>query len=148
MSAKYVTFGLLPLLGLVICATGCAEVSGSSAPGVSLAPTKSFYVVRDKQSDATDAVQRELARRGFVATTGPESAMPANTDAKVLVEDHWYWDVTMYLVELKINLLNAKTGAAMASGRSYRPSLERKSPDEMSHEIFDRIFATAATPAK
>jgi hypothetical protein len=129
-------------------ATGCAEVSGSAAQGVNLQPVRSFYIVRDKQTDATDAVQKELARRGFVATAGPEASMPASADAKVLVEDHWYWDMTMYLVELKVNLQNPKTGAALASGRSYRPSLQRKPAEEMAREIFDCVFATAVTPPK
>jgi hypothetical protein len=139
------TLPIRPALACVLLClvAGCADVSGSAAPGANLTAGKSFYVVRDKQSDATDAVQRELARRGCVATTGPEANMPSNADCKVLVEDHWMWDVTMYMIELRVRVLNARTGAELGSGRSHRPSLVRKSPAEMAREVFDPIFGTA-----
>jgi hypothetical protein len=145
VNVRTIPLALLCVL-LLPLAAGCHQVSGSAAPGANLTAGKTYYVIRDKQSDATDAVQKDLARRGYVATTGPESLTPSSADCKVLVEDHWMWDITMYLTELKVRVVNAKTGAELASGRSYRPSLERKSPDEMAQEVFDQIFGT--TPAK
>jgi hypothetical protein len=55
------------------------------------------------------------------------------------------WDITMYPLEIKVDFVNPKTGALLASGRSYRTSMVRKSPEEMVKEIFDKIFATAPT---
>jgi hypothetical protein len=128
----------------VLMIGGCSQVSGSVTPGVSLSQLRSFYIVRDKQSDATDAMQKALAARGYVATTGPEASIPAGTDCKVLVRDHWMWDITMYLLELQVDIINPKTGALYAQGRSYHPSLERKDAETMANEIAEKIFGPTA----
>lgn len=143
---SYVPRVVVPVTLLVLCSVGCAKVTGGPAAGSDLQSVRSFYVVRDKQSDATDAVQKELARRGFTATSGPEANMPSDAQCKVLVQDHWMWDITMYLLEMKVDLTHPRTGASFASGTSYRPSLQRKSPEEMAREVFDRIYGT--TPEK
>ena len=141
---KATTATLLLVIGGLLCAAGCSQVSGAVQPGVNLAPVRSYYVVRDKQSDATDAVQKELARRGFVATTGPEASMPAGVDCKVLVRDHWMWDMTMYLKDLEVDFVHPRTGAPLASAKSYRPSLQRKPVEEMAREVMDKIYGTEA----
>ena len=133
-------FGLFLLLFLV---TGCSQVSGSTTPGVTLSRYRTFYIVRDKQTDATDAMQKALSMRGFIVTTGPESSLPAGTDCKVLVRDHWTWDMTMYLLELQVDVLDPRTGALYAQGRSYHPSLERKDAETMANEVVEKIFGSA-----
>jgi hypothetical protein len=96
--------------------------------------------------EVTTAIQKDLTARGFTGTLGPDSATPTFVDAKVIAQDKWMWDITMYPLEVKIDVVTPKTGALLASGRSYHTSLVRKSPDEMVHEVFDKIFGMA--PAK
>jgi hypothetical protein len=128
---------------LLLAGGGCSQqLSGAVEPGVSLSGVKTYYVVRDKETDVTTAIQKDLTARGLVATCGPESATPPAADCKVIATDKWMWDLTMYPLEVKLEVVNARTGALMASGRSYRTSLVRKSPDEMVKEIFDKIFMT------
>ena len=121
----------------------CFEQSGTIEPGANLGALKAFYIVRDKDSDVAEAIESDLARRGYGATSGPESAMPVNAECMILFTDKWVWDITMYLLEVKVELVDPKTGGLFASGRSYRTSLVRKSPEYMVREVFDRIFQPA-----
>jgi hypothetical protein len=132
---------------LVFCGiTGCSQVTGSATPGVNLSQYRTYHVVRDQQSDASDAVQKALAARGYVVTTGPETALASGTECKVLVRDHWTWDMTMYLLELQVDIINPRTGAMLAQGRSYHPSLERKSAEFMANEVVEKMYGPAAKP--
>jgi hypothetical protein len=143
---RYAIRRVLPALCVfgALVMTGCAkQLSGAAEPGVDLKSMRTFYIVRDKETKVTTAMQKELAARGFTATMGPDSATPAFADCKVLAEDKWMWDLTMYPIEVKVSMVNPRTGALLASGRSYRTSLVRKSPDEMVKEVFDQIFGTA-----
>jgi hypothetical protein len=142
---RYATL-LSALSILVSLAGGCAQqVTGAAEPGASLNTMRTFYIVRDQETKVTTAIQKDLTARGFTATLGPDSAVPPFVDAKVIALDKWMWDMTMYPLEVKIDVVNPKTGALLASGRSYHTSLVRKSPDEMVHEVFDKIFGAAPT---
>ena len=134
---------LLALCGASLAAGCVSEQSGTIEPGANLGAMKAFYIVRDKDGDVAKAIETDLARRGYSATAGSESAMPANAECMILFTDKWVWDITMYLLEVKVELVDPKTGALFASGRSYRTSLVRGSPEDMVREVFDRIFQPA-----
>ena len=142
------TTSFLALCGLLLTAGCSQQLSGAAEPGVNIAQYHSFYVAREKENDVTNAIQKDLAGRGLTAAQGLESTVPPAADCKVLAQDKWMWDITMYPLEIKVDFVNPKTGALLASGRSYRTSMVRKSPEEMVKEIFDKIFASAATPPK
>jgi len=46
----------------------------------------------------------------------------------------------MYMIRLNIQVRDGKTRAVLGSGESYRPSLERRSKEEMVAETLDAIF--------
>jgi hypothetical protein len=122
---------------------GCSQqLSGDVEPGVDLRGVRTYYVVKTEETKVTTAIEAELRGRGFTASSGPETAVPASADCKVLATDKWVWDMTMYPLEVKVEMVDARTGKLMASGRSYRTSMVRKSPQEMVKEIFDKIFGT------
>ncbi len=50
------------------------------------------------------------------------------------------WDMTMYMIELTINIKDTKTDTLLATGNSYHSSLTRKSPQEMVDEVVDNIY--------
>ena len=106
---------------------------------------RSFYVVTAEQADVADAIEKDLSSRGLSVSKGPESSTPATAQAKVLFDDKWVWDLTMYLLEVKIEVVDARSGALLGSGRSYRTSMARKSPKEMVKEVMDKILPAAPT---
>jgi len=61
-------------------------------------------------------------------------------DAIVTYVDRWMWDLTMYMIRLNIQVRDGKSRAILASAESYRPSLERRSTEDMVAETLDAIF--------
>ena len=126
----------------VLLVFGCAKLTASVPPGTELSKVKSFYVVRlpPDNRGINQFIREDLATRGLDATTGPESARPNAVDVIVTYEDRWMWDITMYMLSLNVTFRHPDTNTLLASGQSYRPSLERKEPREMVKEVLDEIF--------
>ena len=135
------------VLALLPTVTGCSQkLSGGPEAGVDIARYRVYHVVQNEKADVATALQQDLYARGNTVTYGPEANTPPAAEAKVMYHDKWMWDMTMYLIEVKIEMVDARSGALLASGRSYRTSLARKPVDVMVKEVMDRIFNT--TPVK
>jgi hypothetical protein len=131
----------------LIGAPGCMSASrGYRAPGLDTAKLHHVYVAHlpPDQRGVNDLITNALVRRGVHATTGPGQAVPADADALLEYEDKWQWDITMYMVELRVYLHDPKTGEMRAMGKVLHSSLERRSPEQMVAEVLDDIFGTAA----
>jgi len=124
--------------------SGCAKLTASVPTGAELGKLKSFYVVRHEGDGRgiNELIRDAVATRGVTATTGPESARPTTVDTIVTYEDRWMWDITMYMLSLNISFRDGTNNALLASGQSYRPSLQRIEPREMIKEVLDEIFKT------
>ncbi|HEY5691625.1 MAG TPA: hypothetical protein VIS49_09225 [Cyclobacteriaceae bacterium] len=83
----------------------------------------------------------ELSKRGFKASTGLVNLAPKDVDAIVTYQDKWQWELTMYMIELKIFFREPETQNLLASGQSYHSSLSRNSPEEMVSEVLSNIFS-------
>jgi len=137
------------MAALVMCAalgSGCShQISGGPEAGVDMNRYHSFYVVSEKSdADVAKALQADLSARGLSVSGGPDSSAAA-ADCKVIYHDKWMWDMTMYLLEVKLEMVDPRSGAMLASGRCYRTSMARKAPEVMVKEITDRIFGTTAS---
>jgi hypothetical protein len=114
------------LLGLVVllAASGCA--SPSSLAGFHL-PSEArqkgiVFSVKHQPKDERrldKAIAAVLQSRGIDAVTDPE--VPA--DYVVSYVDRWYWDMRMYLVDLRIDVREPENDVLVATGRSYQTSL-------------------------
>lgn len=135
---------VLTLLYVTFFMTGCAvnRASATLSPGVDLAAVKSAYVVKQPKDNhaINDLIAENLRKRGYTVTEGPELSTPYPADVAVTYVDKWMWDITMYLLELTVNVRDPKTGFPMAVGNSYHTSLTRKSPPEMVDEVMDNVF--------
>ena len=60
--------------------------------------------------------------------------------AIVSYEDHWQWDMSMYLITLRIDFRDPETRELLASGQSFRTSLDRKPPVFIVDEIITTMF--------
>lgn len=132
----------------LVCATafvtGCAvnRSTATLSPGTDLAAVKTAYVVKQPKDSRgiDDLIAANLEKRGYAVTKGPELTTPYKADVAVTYVDKWMWDITMYLLELTVNVRDPKTGFPMAVGNSYHTSLTRKSPPEMVDEVLDNVF--------
>jgi hypothetical protein len=66
--------------------------------------------------------------------------VPAEVDATLTYQDKWMWDITMYMIQLTVQLREPKTDIALATAKSYRPSLQRKNPAGMAEEVLTQLF--------
>jgi len=142
MIKKLIGSSHVAVLVIIIFISGCATLSSSITPDTDLTKFKTYYVLRhDRDKRHIDKIiQSELAKLGISATSGLEASKPKKFDVLVTYEDRWMWDITNYMINLTITLLDAKNNVLLASGQSYRPSLERKEPAFMVKEILDSIF--------
>ena len=115
------------------------------SPDLDLTQVRNFYVVRfaPDSRGINRLIADELTKRGFEASTGPEDSGPKGADAIVTYQDRWQWDVTMYMLELRIFVRQPQTGTLLAVGNSHHTSLSRKSPEEMVAEVLSNIFKEA-----
>jgi hypothetical protein len=144
-----VTYALRWLLPAIILFTtassGCsyARVRGEVMRDVDLENRSRVHVVRhEKDERAIDQmIASRLERSGFETTSGLETdAVPEGTQAVVSYEDHWQWDMSNYLIVLRIDFRDPDTRVLLASGHAYRPSMERQTPSFMVDEIISTIL--------
>ena len=136
---------IVKFLGLVFLAlslAACASLQATKAPSADLSKIKTVYVQK-LEGDGYNVYQVITARlnaTGFKATTGASADPPEPVDAIVTYVDRWMWDLTMYMIRLNIQVRDGKSRAILANAESYRPSLERRSKEEMVAETLDAIF--------
>lgn len=137
------TFAVL-IFGLAALLSGCAtaQLHSDIAPGANLQGINKVYVVRlPKDERGVDKLIAErLTTMGKTATSGEKANAPADVDAIVTYQDKWMWDITMYMIELNVQVRNSKTDISLATGHSLRTSLVRKSPREMVAEVLNDLF--------
>jgi len=137
------------LAALTVLSTGCANrATATVSPSSDLSALKTMHVKHfpSDNSGVNMEIADRLRSKGFVVTTGAASP-PANVDAIVNYRDKWMWDITMYLLELTIDIRDPKTEAILATGNSYHTSLTRLSQTAMVNEVVDNIFNSARVPA-
>jgi hypothetical protein len=124
--------------------SGCAKVviKSDSDPNVDLTTLNTFYVQKfapDKRG-LEKIIANKLNELGFQATSGIGSIPPYSVDALVTYKDRWMWDITNYMLEINIEFRDPESNFMFASGKSYRTSLARKSPDGMIEEALRDLF--------
>lgn len=104
----------------------------------------SIYIEKQPKDNRNidQLLKKSLEQRGYSVTTGTSSKPNGPTDAALTYVDRWMWDITMYMLELTVNLREPNTNTPIATGNSYHTSLTRKSPDEMVDEVVGNIFGT------
>lgn len=129
------------LLIVATTASGCANRATATVdPSANFSAIRTVHVVKQpKDTHNIDMlIADKLRSKGYVVTTG--EPQPANVDASVTYIDKWMWDLTLYLLELTVNIRDPKNDFPLASGNSYHTSLTRKSPPEMVDEVIENIL--------
>jgi len=123
---------------------GCAmaKVEGRVTTGIEMGTYESYYVVRHARDKRhlDEIIRDEMRVMGLNTESGLQDARPAGVDVVVFYEDRWTWDMTNYLLTLRIDFRDAGSNELLATGQSYRPSLERKPPEFMAREVLESIF--------
>jgi len=135
---------MIVVAAVAVFLSGCVvtQLKADVTPGTKLNDLKKLYVVKlpADQRGVDRMIADRLNAMGMKATSGEKSAMPDDVDAIVTYQDKWMWDITMYMLELNVQLRQPKTDMSFASGHTLRTSLARKSPPELIEEVLNEIF--------
>lgn len=138
---------VLVLLVSLFAVGGCAtqDLSADVDPSADLGDKKTFYVQRfgPDTRGVEQMIAAELGSRGKVATYGEAADAPEDVDAIVTYVDKWMWDITMYMLQLRVEIRDPETGYILASGQSHRTSLVRKDAEGMVAEVIGEIMREA-----
>ena len=87
-------------------------------------------------------IVRVLRERGLNAVSGPSP----EADYSVTYIDRWYWDMRMYLTDLRIDVRHADTNVLLATGRSYQDSFSAmgETHESVIEKAVDVLIAGAA----
>ena len=137
---------LLLCVAFAVLVTGCASIQSSRAPGTDLSKLHTIYVAKSPPDERgiEKLISDRLNTMGYQAAYGSAETPPQPVDAIVTYEDKWWWDITMYMIELRVQLRDGNSRTIVASAESYRPSLQRKSPAGMVEEVLTEIFKQEA----
>ena len=135
------------LLTALFILSGCAtNLDSTVAKGVDLTEIKTVFVQKLPADNrgVEKLIAAEMNKLGYEASFGPQMPEGSAFDALVTYQDKWMWDITMYMIELKVQILKPETRFVMASGHTMRTSLVRKSPEGMVEEVIGEIFGKAS----
>lgn len=68
-------------------------------------------------------IAQQLRSRGFTANTGERGDAPDSAKYFVSYIDQWYWDMRMYLRNLKIEMRDSETNYIVGYGQSEQSSI-------------------------
>lgn len=134
---------LLPLLFVCLSVSACSStLHAKKAPGTDLTQLKSLYVQKLPADGrgVEQLIARQLTQMGFQATHGDGEIPPIPVDGIVTYQDKWMWDITMYMLQLSVQVRDPKSRMVLINGESMRTSLVRKDPEGMVEEVLTEMF--------
>ena len=133
------------LVLIILVMTGCSKavIKSDADPSVNFASINKFYVQKFPADNRglEKIIADKINELGFQATSGIDAMPSEPVDAIVTYKDRWMWDITTYMMEISIEMLNPDSKYMFASGKSFRTSLVRKPPEFMIEEVLRDIFS-------
>jgi hypothetical protein len=137
---------LLCCLALVLSLGNCVHQSTRQlAPSMSpqrLQQMKTFYVRKHADDDykVGEGIAAQLQSMGYRASVGSSQRSPGSVDAVITYTDKWFWDITMYMLSLDVQVREPGSDMVLASATTVRSSLVRKSQKEMIRETMEKLI--------
>jgi hypothetical protein len=128
---------------LAVASVGCmTEFQAEPIPTAQRAAGTRYYVERHEKDERglDQTIAAECAKRAVSVSSGPRSERPPDVDVLVSYEDRWQWDMTMYLLSLRIDLRDPSTNALYTTGTSMQTSLARKPAEEVIASLVAAFF--------
>jgi hypothetical protein len=110
-------------------------------------PTLHYFVENHGQDDRRldQVIAEELRHYGLKVSNGFKSERPAQFDILVVYEDRWQWDMSVYLIHMRIDLRDPKTNVLLGTGSSYQTSLARDDERNIIKNIITGMFGSDST---
>jgi hypothetical protein len=133
---------ILPSTAGLLLLAACSSLSVQKQAGTNLTHLKKIYV-EHRLADGRGVDQmitRELSRLGYDASSGPLTMTPPETEAVLTYVDTWNWDFTLYMIDLDVQVRDARSGQVLATAHYDHPAMSGKSPDGMVKAVIDPLF--------
>ncbi|MDZ7668329.1 MAG: hypothetical protein U5Q16_02525 [Gammaproteobacteria bacterium] len=113
----------LTLTCILLFVTGCVTRLDGQVLDQSLRDGR-YYVERQVNDDRNlnAGIAEELRKRGIDATAGEAADKPDDAAYTVNYIDRWYWDMRMYLIDLRIEVRD-RNSTLVGYGESRQTSL-------------------------
>jgi len=128
---------------VLLIATACSStLVAKKMPGTDLSTLKTFYVQKlpADERGIEQLIAQRLTHMGFSATSGASETPSSPVDATVTYQDKWMWDITMYMIQIDVQVRDPRSRMVLVSGQSIRTSLVRKDPEGMVEEVLAEMF--------
>jgi hypothetical protein len=111
-------------------------------PGTDLAQVQMFYVVSpDDERNAAELqslIESNLEQRGYRVAAEDASTIFGDGEFIFDYAVDWHWDITWYLLELRVAIYDPADNTLIAQAQSQQKSLVRKSIEV----VVDRVMAS------
>lgn len=136
---------LIILLVFGFC-TGCTRITVRVPPTLELDRFHRIFVVRpfNENNHVDEIFVDELRLAGKVASSGPLTMMPEDTDAVLTYDARWTWDFRTYMIDITAELHTAHTKKKLADARYYQPTVRPRPAEAAVRAIVTRLFPTPA----
>lgn len=107
-----------------------------------VAKLRTFYVRKhaDDSYNLDQDIVVQLQEMGYRASSGSAQLPAVKVDAVITYNDRWMWDMTMYMLSLDVQLREPGSDYNLASAKTVRTSLVRKSQREMVRETLTKLL--------
>ncbi|WP_341327140.1 hypothetical protein [Methylotuvimicrobium sp. KM2] len=85
-------------------------------------------------------IASELKDKGYDVSSGYKSERPVNADILITYDDRWQWDMSNYLIHMRIDLRDPETNVLLGTGSSYQTSLARENEGVVINKIISSMF--------
>jgi hypothetical protein len=139
---------LLGLFCLLPWLTACGTLQVRTAPEARVNVHHNVFVEHEL-SDGRSIdlfIMRKLQSMGYEASAGPLTMKPVDAELVVTYQDDWTFDFTTYLIELNVQVHDARTGRELAIGRYFKPSITGDVTSDMVDPLIGRLFGGKPAP--
>ena len=137
----------LLVLGALFAMAGCStRLEATMAPGKTLNRDLGNIYVEHFSPDKRNLnyiIADKLTLLGYPASPLDSNDTPDKANMIITYIDNWQWDITNYLIKIKIDFRDAESKQLVITGESFRTSLARKSPEFMIQEALEKMLQEA-----
>ena len=139
-------------IGACLFVSGCStNVSRYQLPGTDLSNVRAVKIVPpedERQAEELRAlIESELKERGIEIADEADSTAPKEGTFVFDYAVDWHWDLTWYLLELRVAIYDPADDTLVAQAQSQQTSLVRKSIDIVVDRAMASLFDESEIPA-
>lgn len=132
-------------IGMMLCVAGCStNISRFQMPGTDLSQVQTLFIRpldEDREADKIRSlVEANLKQRGIDLAAGADGVHVEDGGYILDIAADWHWDITWYLLELRVAIYNPEDNTLVAQAQSQQTSLVRQSVEVIVERAMSSLF--------